>query len=372
MSLRVLHALDGLRIALVGPLPPPEGGMANQTRQLSELLRREGAQVTLVRVNAPYRPGWIGHLKGVRALFRFVPYIVRLWRVAGRVDVIHIMANSGWSWHLVAAPAVRIARMRGIPSVVNYRGGDAESFLDRSGALVLGTLRCASALAVPSGFLQQVFGRRGILSEIVPNIIDVERFKPGMGRHDPPHLVVARNLELIYDIATALRAFALIRADWPGARLTVAGSGPEERALRSLAQQLGITEAVNFCGRLDRDQMAELYRSACVVMNPSRVDNMPNSVLEAMASGVPVVTTNVGGVPFIVREGVTGLMVAAGNEVEMAAAVRRVLCDSECAKRLRDAALAEVQQYTWPRIRQQWADVYALALSATPGEARPA
>jgi glycosyltransferase involved in cell wall biosynthesis len=366
--------LDGLRIALVGPLPPPEGGMANQTRQLGELLQAEGAKVTMVRVNAAYRPRWVGRLHGIRALVRLAPYIAELWRVSRQVDVVHIMANSGWSWHLVAAPAVWIARIAGVPSIVNYRGGEAEAFLERSAGVVLTTMRRASGLAVPSGFLQQVFGRRGMHSDIVPNIIDMERFRPGNPeqRGASPRLVVARSLEAIYDIPTALRAFSLICKEVPAAKLTIAGAGPELKALQSLASELGISEAVEFCGRLDHARMAELYRSACVVMNPSRVDNMPNSVLEAMASGVPVVTTDAGGIPFIVRDDVTGLVVPAGDSVAMAAAVLRVLNDGQCAQRLREAALNEVQQYTWPRIRQRWAAVYASVLSGTPGEARPA
>lgn len=365
--------LEGLRIALIGPLPPPEGGMANQTRQLGELLGKEGARVTLVQVNPPYRPHWIGALRGVRALFRLAPYLLRLWRAAGQVDLFHIMANSGWSWHLFAAPAVWIAHMRGVPSVVNYRGGEAESFLKRSAASVLRTLRKANALALPSGFLHQVFGRHGISGEIVPNIIDVERFQPRLGLPARrAHLLVARNLEAMYDIATALRAFAILRNDMPGLRMTVAGSGPEERALRSLAAELGIADAVDFCGRVDRDRMAELYRSACVAINPSRVDNMPNSVLEAMASGTPVVSTNVGGVPFILRDGVTGLLVAPGDSAAMAAAIRRILEDSQLAARVQNAALAEVQQYAWAHVRRRWTEVYAAALSAASMETRPA
>ena len=97
---------SALRVLLVGPLPPPAGGMANQTRQLAELLRAEGAQVEVVQVNAPYRPAWAERLKGVRALFRLLPYLLHLWRGCGRADVVHVMANSGWSWHLFAAPAV--------------------------------------------------------------------------------------------------------------------------------------------------------------------------------------------------------------------------------------------------------------------------
>lgn len=366
--------LAGLRIALVGPMPPPEGGMANQTRQLSELLQREGAKIVVVAVNAAYRPSWIAKVRGVRAIFRLLPYIIRLWRVAGEVDIVHIMANSGWSWHLFATPAVWIARQRGVPSVVNYRGGQAETFLRRSGGVVLKTLHGASALAVPSRFLQQIFAQRGVPSEVVPNIVDIERFRPadstlGAAR---PHLVVARNLEPIYDNATALRAFALVRDELPEARLTVAGSGPERQALQTLAVGLRIAGAVDFCGRLDRDRMAELYRSASVVMNPSRVDNMPNSVLEAMACGVPVVSTDVGGVPFLVKNGVTGLLVAVGDHAAMAAAVRRVLIEPDLAERLRNAALAEVQQYTWLRVRDRWTHVYASVLAGARAAVRPA
>ena len=365
--------LNGLKIALVGPLPPPEGGMANQTRQLGELLVKEGAQVTLVRVNAPYRPRWIGGLRGARALFRLVPYVFHLWRAAGQVDLFHVMANSGWSWHLFAAPAVWVARLRGVPCVVNYRGGEADSFLDRSAGSVLRTLRKANALAVPSGFLHEVFGRRGVPAEIVPNIIDVQRFQARRGPlPERPHLVVARNLEAIYDIATALRAFALVRQSFADARMTAAGSGSQEVALKLLAAELGIADAVNFCGTVDRDRMAELYRSASVVLNPSQVDNMPNSVLEAMASGTPVVSTNVGGVSFIARDGATALLVPPGDAAAMAQAAKRILQDPALAERLQSAALADVQQYAWPQVRRKWDDIYGSVLAGARMETRPA
>ena len=366
--------LAGLKVALVGPLPPPAGGMANQTRQLAELLQREGVEVTIVQVNRAYRPSVVGRIRGVRALFRLVPYAVQLWRVADRVDLVHVMANSGWSWHLFAVPAIWIARTRGITVLVNYRGGDAASFLARAGASVRRTLGWANALVVPSGFLQRIFDRHGIASEVVPNIVDLDRFHPAEAAARPlvAHLVVARNLEPIYDIATGLRAFALVRHAVPDARLTVAGSGPELGTLRSLSMELGVAGAVDFCGALDREQMAALYRKATVVLNPSRVDNMPNSVLEAMATGVPVVSTNVGGVPFVLRDGVTGLLVAPGDPAAMAKAVERLLADGNLAAQIRDAALRDVQQYAWRCVRQRWIDVYAVARLGTRAAARPA
>ena len=108
--------------------------------------------------------------------------------------------------------------------------------------------------------------------------------------------------------------------------------------------------------------MAELYRSASVVLNPSRVDNMPNSVLEALASGVPVVSTRVGGVPFIVQDGITALLVPPGDADAMAAAVLRLLQDTALAQRLAEAGLREVQRYTWDRVAPALAAVYRSAL----------
>lgn len=359
-----------LKIALVGPLPPPAGGMANQTRQLGELLRGEGAEVEVVQVNAPYRPAWAEKLKGVRALFRLVPYLLHLWRAAGKADLLHVMANSGWSWHLFAAPAIWIGSLRGKPVVVNYRGGEAEPFLNRSADSVRASMRRAALLVLPSGFLKEVFDRFGMEGRIVSNIIDLARFRPAdAGREPAAHIVVARNLEPIYGIDTALKAFARVAAARPDARLSVAGSGPQGGELQALAASLGVADKVVFTGRLDRDQMAALYRDADLTINPSRVDNMPNSVLEALASGVPVVSTNVGGVPFIVEDEVTALLVPADDPQAMADAVLRILNDAALAARIGAAGQDDVRRYAWSAVKNELLAAYSDACRAS-GAAR--
>ncbi len=369
-----MSPLAGLRIALVGPLPPPAGGMATQTAQLARLLREEGAEVRLVQVNAPYRPAWIGRVRGLRAGARLLPYMTQLWQAAGWADVMHVMANSGWAWHLFAAPAIQLAALRACPVVVNYRGGEAADFLARSASRVLPVLRRASSLVVPSGFLREVFARHGVDAEVVPNIIDLARFRPDDTPLDrrAPHIVVARHLEAIYGIDTALRAFALVRRQLPDARMTIAGQGPEAARLRALASELGVAASVDFCGQLDREPMAALLRRAAVSLNASRVDNMPNSVLEALASGVPVVSTNVGGVPWLVRDGQTALLVPPDDPLAMAAALVRVLGDAVLASALASAGRAEVQAYGWPRVREQWSAVYGRLRRAPAPRARAA
>jgi glycosyltransferase involved in cell wall biosynthesis len=342
--------------------------MANQTRQLAELLGAEGANVTLVRTNAPYRPDWVSGLTGIRALFRLVPYVARLWRCAGEAQLLHVMANSGWSWHLFAVPAIWIGRARGVPVMVHYRGGEAPAFLERSVHLVRWSLRAANLLVVPSGFLREVFGRYGIHSEALPNVVNVARFAGTARRaRDAPHIVVTRNLEPIYDIGTALRAFARVRDQFPLARLSVAGGGPERESLASLASALGVAEAVDFTGPLDRDQVADLCRSADVLVNPSLADNSPNSVLEALACGLPVVSTRVGGVPYIVRDGVSALLVNPRDDAAMAGAVMRVLRDENLASSLRAGGTAAVQQHTWEHVRPRLVDLYERAIRSRVG-----
>jgi glycosyltransferase involved in cell wall biosynthesis len=355
---------NSLRLGLVGPLPPPSGGMANQTRQLAQLLKNEGVLVSVVRFNAPYRPEWVASHRGIRGLFRLCPYLLQLWVTAGRVDVFHVMANSGWAWHLCAAPAIWIAKLRGIPVVVNYRGGNANEFFSRSFRFVKPTLQAADEVVVPSGFLDHVFGRFGVRVKVIPNIIDIGRFvrRQALAASGvEPHVIVTRNLEAIYDVATAIRAVAILKLVYPRIRMTIAGEGPERERLEDLVHTLALDAHVTFTGRLDNLGIESLYQQADVFINPSLVDNMPISILEALASEVPVVSTRVGGVPFMVQDGKHALLVPPGDPQAMANAVCELLQDPSRTRELTRAGRDCAEQYAWANVRPQWLGTYARA-----------
>jgi len=352
-------------VCIVGPLPPPSGGMANQCDQLVRLLARDGVAVHLVRTNPPYRPAWIGQVPALRALARLLPYLWALWRGIGAAQVVHVFANSGWAWHLFAAPALWVARLRGKPAIVNYRGGLADEFLAHAPGHVATSLRHAALLVTPSAFLQRVFAKHGLAAEIVPNIVDLSRFapRPRCNFGSAPRLLVARNLEPIYDISTAIHTLARVRRRFPGATLTVAGSGPEGPALQTLVTKLGLDGAVRFTGRIDNAAMPQLYVEADCAINPSTADNMPISLLEAFASAVPVVSTRAGGVPDMLDDGRTGLLVPVGDADAMAEGVCRVLEDAALATKLTSAARAEAERYAWPQVKALWLDAYRRAAS---------
>jgi glycosyltransferase involved in cell wall biosynthesis len=351
---------EELRIGLVGPLPPPNGGMAMQMEQLEKLLQNENIQVEKLATNLPYRPSWIARIRGVRALFRLCSYVFKAWSLAGRVQLIHVLANSGWSWQLFSAPIIWIGWLRGTPVVVNYRGGEALSYFQRSFARVRPSLNKAHTIVVPSAYLKDVFSQFGIKTCVISNIIDTGRFCPA----DHPtslnsfSLIVTRNLEPIYGLETAISAVSLVKDAIPEIGLTIAGSGPQLLELETLVDALGLNSHVTFAGRLDSQKIVSLYQSADVMLNPTTVDNMPNSVLEALACGVPVISTDVGGVPYMVKHEITALLVPVGRPQEMADAILRLYKDSDLRTSLIRAGVDEVQQYTWTNIREQWLGLY--------------
>jgi len=359
-----------LHVGIVGPLPPPAGGMATQTHQLANLLGKEPVEISLVQNNKPYKPAWAAKLKGIRAIFRLIPYIFNVWKLAGKVDVIHLMANSGWSWQLFSAPVLWVGWFRKTPVVVNYRGGEAKTYFEKSFKWVRPSLNKAHEVVVPSGYLEKVFGDFGVTTRVVPNIINLDRFKPVEKNvqkvsNQVFKLIITRNLEAIYGIETAIKALAKARLHVPNIYLAIAGTGPQRAELEALVNQFDLQDVVSFVGRLDAEQIVDFYQSADVMLNPTTVDNMPNSVLESLASGVPVVTTNVGGIPYIVVQGETALMVDAGDDQAMADDIVRLYQESETRQKLIENGIDAVQPYAWPQVKGQWLSLYSAVGAGT-------
>ncbi len=340
------------KVTIVGPLAPPAGGMANQTKKLAEFLRSENVSVDVIRTNPDYKPAFIGKIPILRALFRLVSYKLTLMMRLKNTDVIHIMANSGWSWHLFAAPAIFLGRLYNKPVIVNYRGGYAADFFSKSWFWVDLTLKKSQAIIVPSVFLQEVFDDFGKASVVIPNVLDKNLFfqtdKPVSDKS--PHLIVTRNLEAIYDVATTIRAFALVKKEYPQAYLSIAGTGPEKQALTALITDLNLDDSISFTGRLGPEEMANLYQQADIMLNASTVDNTPNSIIEALACATPVVTTDAGGIPKLVTHQHDALLVNIADHQKMAEGVIDILSSEILQKTLIDNGLNTIKKFYWVNV----------------------
>jgi glycosyltransferase involved in cell wall biosynthesis len=345
-------------VAFIAPTLDILGGQGVQAAALMAGLRRDGVAVDLVPINPSFPPplAWLRRRRYARTLLNQALYLPSLARLR-HADVVHVFSASYWSFLLGPVPAVTAARALGKRVILNYRSGQADDHLARWGPLVHPWLRLVHEIVVPSEYLRQVFAAHGYRARVIRNVVDTTRFRYRERAPLRPRLLSARNLEPHYRVDVILNAFALLRERYPDATLTVAGYGSEEARLRRLAAGLG--DAVRFAGRVEPEGMPALYDAADVFVNASVVDNQPVSVLEALAAGLPVVSTGAGDIPAMVRDGETGLLVPSDDPAALADAVTRLLEQPAQGRALAQRGRELVRAFAWPRVREAWAQVYA-------------
>lgn len=351
------HPLE-LKAVLVGEFPPPAAGMAVQAESLMQGLQSLGVAVVPVRVNRHFQDSWtfVNRLRGVRGLLRFLAFLVDT-RQFRKVDLVHVFSASGLNYYLYSVPSLLIARLAGKPCIIHYHGGAAEEFFKGRRKLLDWSMRRAATLVVPSAYLGDIFKRFGFSARIIPNIAGIERFHYREREQAPPHIIMARNLTATYNIECGVRAFAEMAGEFPGATLTIAGDGPRRHELERLVEDLDL-QRVSFLGNVPNEQMPRIFEQASLLLNTSNVDNMPGSILEAFASGLPVVSTAAGGIPYLVKQGETGLLAPVNDHRALAKHLLAIARDQEKGRQLARAALACVTNMTASRICLDWKNYY--------------
>lgn len=219
---------------------------------------------------------------------------------------------------------------------------------------------------VPSAFLRDVLSSFGITARVVTNTIDLNRFAYRVRDPLRPRILSTRNLEPIYNVACVVRAFGRVQARYPDAELTIVGTGSEEPALRALVRERAFRN-VTFAGRVPPSEIHHYYAAADIYVQTPRIDNMPLSVLEAFASGLPVVSTGVGGVPAILADRVHGLLAPDDDDEAVAARVVELIESPSYARQLASAGRESCSAYEWAAARNGWIAAYAEAAgSAAP------
>jgi glycosyltransferase involved in cell wall biosynthesis len=277
------------------------------------------------------------------------------WNVP-RYEVLHIFSASYWSYMLWSMPPLLLGKLLGKKVILNYRSGEADDHLTNWRSAIP-TIRLADIVVSPSGYLVDVFAKYGLKVRSIFNIIDPGKFRYRERRRLRPVFLHNRILEPLYNVGCALRAFRIIQDRYPEASLTVAHDGISRPGLEALASGLGLRN-VQFVGRVPHSRIAELYDEADIYLTCPDLDCMPGSLLECYASGLPIVATNAGGIPYIVRNGETGLLVECNDHEAMAAAALRLLEDEELVVRLTRQGWQELAKYSGRAVRDEWVRVY--------------
>src|SRR5438093_11485046 len=347
------------KIALVAPGLDSPGGQGIQASTIVSKLRREGYEVTFIPIDPRFPRGTqrLRRFPYVRTLLNQVLYLPSLLRLR-HADVVHVFSASYWSFLLAPVPAILVARRLGKRVVLNYHSGEAADHLARWGKLVHPWLRKVDEIVVPSEYLKRVFARHGYQLRVIKNAVDTSSFHYRERSPLRPCLLSTRNLEPYYAVGNTIIAFTMLRTRYKDATLTIAGSGSQNDELRQLAASLG-TNGIKFVGMIEPSAMPRLYEEADIFVNSSVVDNQPVSLLEAFASGLPAVTTGVGDLPNMVRDGVTGLIVPTWDPLALAEAVAFLLENTDRARLFAHRAKEEVNQHTWAWVKDKWGALYA-------------
>ncbi|MGH7870379.1 MAG: glycosyltransferase family 4 protein, partial [Candidatus Dormibacteraceae bacterium] len=333
--------------------------------------RKDGGLEARFIAHDPRFPSWLRWAEAipyVRTVLREPLYWATLWSGLRDVDVVHIFSASYWSFLLAPFPAWVVARWQGKGVLINYHSGEAEDHLKHwwTARAILRRVQC---LVVPSPFLVKVFEQFGIKSQVVPNLVDEDQFKFRLRNPLRPVLVCTRGFHRYYSVDLVVRAFGRVQQAFPEARLILAGTGPAEREIRALVGTLEL-KGVEFTGTVPRERIGQEYDRADIFINASWLDNMPMSVLEAFASGIPVASTGPEGIRYIVEHERTGLLCDPGDWQSLGQNVVRLLEEPDLASRLATNAYQECAKYRWESVRGQWLNLYR-SLAAGEGPDGP-
>lgn len=348
-----------IRILLIAPSLDILGGQAVQATRLMEVLGAvPGLRMSFSPINPrPAKPFlWIRRVPYLRTLVTFELYTTRLVFEVPKHDILHVFSAGLSSYTLWTIPALLLGRLYRKKIILNYRDGQAEQHITEWRS-ARPTLKLADRIVTPSGFLVDVFAKHGIRAQSIFNIIEAGRFRYRKRRKLRPVFLTNRILEPLYNVDCILRAFAIIQARYPDATLTIAHDGESRPGLERLAQELRL-RSTKFVGRVPHDKVAELYDSADIYLTSPNIDCMPGSLLECLASGLPIVATRAGGIPYIVKDRETALLVDINDHEALAACSIELLEDEKLVEQLTDRGLEEVKRYHGAPVRDQWFQLY--------------
>ena len=287
---------------------------------------------------------------------RLVDMVTTAWSQRHRYSVAQIDVYQRLAFIWAEAVCWTLQRA-GRPYVLSLHGGKLVTFARRWPRRVRHLLSSAAAVTAPSRYmLEQMQPYRADL-RLFPNPLNLSVYRFRVRQHPLPHLVWLRAFHAIYNPTLAPKVLAQLAPTFPDVHLTMVGPDKGDRSLQAMlheAAKLRVANKITLPGGVKKAEVPEWINRGDIFLNTTNVDNTPVSVLEAMASGMCVVSTNVGGIPYLLEDGQDALLVPPDNPEAMASAVRRILTEPRLAESLSQKARQKAEQRDWSLILPKW------------------
>ncbi len=252
----------------------------------------------------------------------------------------------------------RICQRLNLKYIPILHGGELPNRLESSPEASKKLFRKAALNVAPSLYMKTVFQQAGYLNvRYIPNSITLEDYDFKKRSNLRPRLLWVRAFAEIYNPMQALKVLELIISEYPNAELCMIGPVKDDSWKDCFRYARLHRLPVRFPGRLPKEEWIALSKKYDVFLNTTNIDNTPVSVIEAMALGLPVVSTKVGGLPYLISADLDGILVPPNDPERMAAAVRNILQDSERSLERTHAARKKVEAFDWERVKEMWKGV---------------
>jgi len=269
--------------------------------------------------------------------------------------IVDTYSTFSFNYALLISQICRVFRKRYIPIL---HGGNLPNRLEKSKFLSQLIFNNSYKNVAPSNYLLNAFLSKGYSNIIhIPNTIELEEYAFLNREFEAPKLLWVRSFAKIYNPKMAIKVLAELKKEYPNAILCMVGPDKENllEGCKSYAKSLNVD--VQFTGKLSKKEWVELSKDHNVFINTTHFDNTPVSVIEAMALGLPIISTNVGGIPFLINDKSSGLLVEDNDFEGMVDAVKLLLKDQELRKYLIINARKTVEKFDWNVVKYKWFEI---------------
>lgn len=289
-------------------------------------------------------------------MVRLLDMLYTVWsrRHQYRLASIDIFSGPAFFWAEVVCFALRRLSK---PYILSLHGGNLPDFAQRWSGRVTRLLKSAAIVTAPSRYLLERM--RPYCPDIlsVPNPIDIQIYSFRLRSVPQPALVWLRAFHDIYNAPMAIRVATCLIPKHPDFRLLMGGGDKGDGSLKKTQEEtdvLGVSSFIEFSGKIPKANVPDWLQKGDIFINTTNVDNAPVSILEAMACGLCVVSTNVGGISYLLEDEKDALLVPQNDPVAMADAVSRILTVPGLSKRLSENARKKAEQFDWSIVLPQW------------------
>jgi glycosyltransferase involved in cell wall biosynthesis len=254
-----------------------------------------------------------------------------------------------------------------LPYIISLRGSDvpgkhARLKLDYKilGPVFGAIWTKATALVAPSQGLKDRALRflPSVMIDIISNGVDLDRFYPDQNKERPDilKLLTVGRLSVTKRIPMLIDAIEILHKDDLKVRFIIAGGGQVQQQLREIILQRGLSDVIELAGRISPENMPRVYRQNDILISASMQEGMSNAMLEAMASGLPIITTRCEGVEELIDD--NGLVVEPANAEEIAKAVRKLADNQQFCKQMSIAARKQAEKFSWNKVALSYVEQY--------------